>query len=622
MANTWRNKAVRSQDMCQIMRDINALQAAATGWRVVGLIGSPFGNAYGGHETAGGTYIAATDSGAIYVSDSDYIKRFNTDGNFAWKVAVNTGTGVCCDGAENVFVHSSIDDLIYKYDSAGTLLTSFSAAYPDPRNMACDLAGNVYLRYSSNNIAKWSNTGTLQWALGFAAVGLNTAGLTVDDSSILHATVSAGGVVRIDSAGTVLGTYGSTFYNALASDGPRIFAGKYQGAYGIDIFTKAGALSESTLLPLFAGSPTANSNLGGHCFAVGLSIASSAYGTIFATAPGGTVQKWTEGQTKFYGYATDARVSFGTPDAGATIPNLNALSASEAGFDYHQIVDCQVAIQGLTRLYNYGDGYPFTFIPWNVSATVLTMGSTVSGGIGFTCNQDLPINEYLTVSGVTGTTNANGTWRVVVGGGFYDYALEGAVYNAAWTGGGTITDPRNLYAGAMGDRTAYGATGGTAYGWTRCGRKPAIVTYSFGPCQGPAVVAGTDGLQYYCIAAHAASAATKPITGGSYATYWAKMRKNIEAAPAWAEGMGYNTYPWTVTGTDGNFYYCDRDHVSSAATRPITGANWQGTWKQDNRLLNAGTWTDATNYSSSNLYDIDIGELRECVDLLLASTPL
>jgi len=34
------------------------------------------------------------------------------------------------------------------------------------------------------------------------------------------------------------------------------------------------------------------------------------------------------------------------------------------------------------------------------------------------------------------------------------------------------------------------------------------------------IVVGTDSLDYYCILAHTAAVADKPITGGNYTTYW------------------------------------------------------------------------------------------------------
>lgn len=52
------------------------------------------------------------------------------------------------------------------------------------------------------------------------------------------------------------------------------------------------------------------------------------------------------------------------------------------------------------------------------------------------------------------------------------------------------------------------------------------------------IVIGTDGLDYHCIKAHTAGATNKPVTGASYATYWAPTGGSGVGA-AWITGTSY-----------------------------------------------------------------------------------
>ena len=58
---------------------------------------------------------------------------------------------------------------------------------------------------------------------------------------------------------------------------------------------------------------------------------------------------------------------------------------------------------------------------------------------------------------------------------------------------------------------------------------------------GTVVVVGTDGNDYYCILAHTATAANKPITGAGYATYWTATG-STDLGATWVNG---DIYPVT-----------------------------------------------------------------------------
>lgn len=124
-------------------------------------------------------------------------------------------------------------------------------------------------------------------------------------------------------------------------------------------------------------------------------------------------------------------------------------------------------------------------------------------------------------------------------------------------------DDENLYLAAMGDRTAYGATGGERLTWTRT----------------------RDQLTY-----------TSHVTvGGAY-------------------------IPGVTT-----VYRCILDHVATANTKPGVGAQWQTCWVEgfDAELVRVDQitgWGEDEFYTVDKTYDIDIGEIHECVTLLEGSS--
>ena len=59
-----------------------------------------------------------------------------------------------------------------------------------------------------------------------------------------------------------------------------------------------------------------------------------------------------------------------------------------------------------------------------------------------------------------------------------------------------------------------------------------------------------------------------------------------------------------VLGSDGYDYECTKNHIGSAATTPVTGANYKGYWKK--LTTSAGSaHVDGTSYTSICEYDID-----------------
>lgn len=63
-----------------------------------------------------------------------------------------------------------------------------------------------------------------------------------------------------------------------------------------------------------------------------------------------------------------------------------------------------------------------------------------------------------------------------------------------------------------------------------------------------------------------------------------------------------------VTGSDGNIYTCIRGHISTAATRPITGNNWRSFWVQ--KGTTGGIWASGATYTSIGDFNIEADTLE------------
>lgn len=104
------------------------------------------------------------------------------------------------------------------------------------------------------------------------------------------------------------------------------------------------------------------------------------------------------------------------------------------------------------------------------------------------------------------------------------------------------------------------------------------------------VVIGTDGNAYECIRSHVASTDNKPITGSQYLGFW------INKYSAWVTSTSYSVGS-LVVGSDDNLYQCILQHVSAAADKPITGANFATYWSLYTTVT-PSAWVDTTSYSS------------------------
>lgn len=641
MANTWTNKRCASEDICQLMRDINALQAAVSGWRLVGHVGRPM---YISDSAEIGSSIPqqfVTDSnGNLFLCTDTHIDKFDSTGKWVLRWTVPGGRGVAVDSSGNVFVSCADDCKVRKFDNNGGDITSFGQQYPSggggsyangdiavPRHITCGPSGEVLLADDTLGVTKWDSAGTFQWR--YIDIGITTSPEIVVDGvgdSFVRCSAPVHGIQIIDTAGTLQGSFAAhggdsgviAFY-----DGQLYLGESYAGVpvgNTIKVYSTAGVLQNTISLP-------GGSSEGGVQIEDSFSFADVALlhidsaGRMFVGSSynSNSVSIWSEGQSTFYSYGAGTKTSLGVPDGGTSVPALGALNTAEAIVDPSHIIDCRFAVEGLARFFDVGGGAAFNWWSNEVNNTIVAVSNTTPIQIQFS-GDDLPYNTWFRVSGVGGCTAANGDWKFINGATPpYTHILEGSSGNGVYTNGGAISNPFNLYTLAMGDRSGYGATQGARRTWTRSYWKNFLVGHN--PLLGAAVVVGTDDLYYQCIATHLSDSAKQPITGADWADYWA-LTHPVRHAAVWLENMGYNTWPYVVQGTDARYFRCINDHIAAAGNRPITGANWADYWKAESGLVSGAVWVNGTEYSSPTLYDIDIGEIRECVDLLAASAIL
>lgn len=102
-------------------------------------------------------------------------------------------------------------------------------------------------------------------------------------------------------------------------------------------------------------------------------------------------------------------------------------------------------------------------------------------------------------------------------------------------------------------------------------------------------VMGTDGNSYITsYLPHVSSASSRPVTGGSWATYW-----TVDSYP-WGNGWYYNLQA-KVIGTDGQAYECISNHWSDPSTQPVSGGNWSLYWSLISPIE---TWQNDFYYSA------------------------
>jgi hypothetical protein len=91
--------------------------------------------------------------------------------------------------------------------------------------------------------------------------------------------------------------------------------------------------------------------------------------------------------------------------------------------------------------------------------------------------------------------------------------------------------------------------------------------------------------------------ATKTTPGNPNRVYvdWQLAAPTASLWPVYGANTGF------ILGTDGKYYICTVSHTSAAATRPITGASYASYWEEVTFKTTAIAWVTATAYDSGHV---------------------
>ena len=224
-------------------------------------------------DSAGNVYIADVSNQRIRKVDSTGTITtiagtgefgFSGDGGPAVEAELRRPYGVAVDSAGNLYIADTGNRRIRKIDSTGTITTiagtgeccfvstddggpAVEAWLYDPRGVAVDSAGNVYIADSGNrHIRKVDSTGTITTIagtgeLGFSGDGGPAAaarlafpyGVAVDSAGNVYiADVSNQRIRKIDSTGTII-TIAGTGELGFSGDGGQAVEAELRNPYGV-----------------------------------------------------------------------------------------------------------------------------------------------------------------------------------------------------------------------------------------------------------------------------------------------------------------------------------------------------------------------------------------------------
>ena len=186
-------------------------------------------------EFLGPRGIAVDSGGNVYVAGGDpRIQKFNSGGTFIFKFggsgSSNPGefvapAGVAVDSAGNIYVTDSFSDrtkdFVQKFDSSGTLLTSWgtqgagNSQFFGAAGVAVDASGNVYAADPGNHrVQKFTSAGAFitKWGSNGSGDGQFSGpqGVSVDSSGNVYvADTGNSRIQKFDSSGTFITKWGS-----------------------------------------------------------------------------------------------------------------------------------------------------------------------------------------------------------------------------------------------------------------------------------------------------------------------------------------------------------------------------------------------------------------------------
>ncbi len=261
-----------------VIREVYATTGIITTYTSIELSDCPLMAIAGLAMDPGGTlYIADYGSNIIlpsgygyesFVGDGDGGTGYSGDGGYAASAKFNYPKGVAADGAGNLFIADTGNNVvrfIYDMSTVSTIAGNYSAGpgysgdggpatsaqLNGPSDVALDSAGNLYIADSNNNVIREVNatTGIITTVAGNQAAGAgysgdgmpatsaqlkSPTGIAVDTSGNIYISDTGNSAIRLVSAGIITTIAGSSFLGAgYSGDGGSAISAQLNGPQGI-----------------------------------------------------------------------------------------------------------------------------------------------------------------------------------------------------------------------------------------------------------------------------------------------------------------------------------------------------------------------------------------------------
>lgn len=355
-------------------------------------------------DAAGNLYISDRDNhvvlqaapdGTLIVFAGNGLPGFSGDQGQAVNASLRGPQGLVIDAAGNLFVSDSADNRVRKVSPDGTITTvagtgvaGFSGDGPatanqlnQPRGIAVDIAGNLYIADSANNRVRKVTPGGFMTTFAGAGVSANNG----DGGSAALANLNTPAAVKLDAAGNVLvATLGAI--RKIALDSTITTA-----------FTANGGL---TLNPAGLAIDLQNN----------LYVSEGSSQVVFKIAPGG-------GVTVVAGNGASIFSGDGGPAINASLNGPAGLEISPAGVlfvaDRGNLRVRSIDLNGIVRTFAGNGNYRFSGDGQSAfSAAMRQPVSVATDSLGDVFIADLLNNRIrkITTGGIINTVAGNGTF--------------------------------------------------------------------------------------------------------------------------------------------------------------------------------------------------------------------
>lgn len=189
--------------------------------------------------TGNGNSVAVDLEGNVFAAtESGYLYKFDSAGNEVW--SFNPGSykfkaiAVTNDG----YIYAAYSETIYKLEDLGTSYSeawSFTISGSFKYGLATDIDNNIYIGDVNNDLYKYDSAGSLVWTYSEHTGSVN--GVAVNNEGFIYTASSDGSVHKIDSTGTNVWKY--TLIEETGSD---VIVDRDGNVYAADTGTNEGKI--------------------------------------------------------------------------------------------------------------------------------------------------------------------------------------------------------------------------------------------------------------------------------------------------------------------------------------------------------------------------------------------